>query len=56
MYTGNLIEDLRRAVEKTEQHAHIAWMSESPEPKVQAFPVWSTYVYEWPVESTIGVA
>jgi hypothetical protein len=55
MYTGSLIDDLMQAVERTEQHAHAAWMREPLEPMVKAFPVWSTYMYEWPVEQTIGV-
>ncbi len=54
MYTGTMIEDLIRTVEQSELEARLA---EAAEPQRMEFPLWSTYMYEWPmVERAIGVA
>ncbi len=54
MYTGTMIDDLIRIVEQSELEARLA---EAAEPQRMEFPLWSTYMYEWPmVEQAIGVA
>ncbi len=56
MYTGRLIDELMLTVERTERQAY-RYGDETPEPMMRAFPVWSTYMYEWPgTEQMIGVA
>jgi hypothetical protein len=47
MFTGMLIEDLIRAVERAEQHTHVSLGQRWPEPENSAgtYPLFSAFAY-----------
>ncbi len=56
MFEGFMVEELIAMVERAEQEAH-ADASEAALAKIERFPRFSTYVYEWPgLRQMIGVA
>jgi hypothetical protein len=59
MHMGTMIDDLMNMVERVEAGACLKGAA-APlylEPKVQAYPLYSTFVYEWPQDrAMVGVA
>ncbi len=61
MFSGTTIDDLIKTVEKSELRmeaaATVAAACPLEAPKVEIYPAYSTYVYQWPrSEQVIGVA
>ena len=47
MFRGTMIDDLIRTVEQAEQQTEVCLRSRWTEPEVEAYPLFSTYVYQW---------
>jgi hypothetical protein len=65
MFSGTMIDDLIRMVERTEEHARTetvapgaaAAAADVPVLQVEVYPEFSTFVYQWQgMEQVIGVA
>jgi hypothetical protein len=61
MFSGTMIDDLIRMVERTEEHActatAAATAADVPALRVEVYPEFSTFVYQWQgMEQVIGVA
>ncbi len=58
MYTGTMIDDLIKTVEKSERQASAQMLLPALMPRMEAFPKFSVCAYEWPrmEQAIVGVA
>ena len=59
MFNGTTIEDLIKVVERTEGRARAYTVDRAGflTPRMEVYPAYSTYVYQWPpLEQAIGAA
>jgi hypothetical protein len=57
MFTGTMIDDLIRTVEKTERQARTEAVVRVTAPVIEVYSAPSTLVYQWAMEHTVaGVA